>query len=274
MAILTIGVSSRALFHIEDGNAVFEEHGQTAFDEYMRSKEDVPLRPGAAFSLVRKLLDLNSQSTVVTAVRDRVEVVMLSRNSPDAGLRIMNSIRHYRLPIERAVFSSGGNRFKYAKHFGAQLFLSANSPDVANALEKGMAAATIMPKAQAGCFGSDPVVRIAFDGDAVLFSDEADKMFRRLGMDEYRTHEEAQAHVPLGPGPMKGLLEALTKLQQDLGEGDPRLRIALVTARGMPAHARPLKTLRSWGLRVDDAVFAGGAAKRPPPDRVWGGHLL
>lgn len=258
-SVLTIAVSSRALFHLEDGNKIFETEGQDAFDAYMRTKEEVPLRPGAAFPLIKKLLGLNTAKG--SFQRDRVEVILLSRNSPDAGLRILNSVHHYGLDIERAVFSAGTDRFRYAKEMGAHLFLSANSPDVANALAQGLAAATLMPKeCHHDC--DDDVVRIAFDGDAVLFSDEADKTYRSQGLAAFRSSEVEQADVPLGAGPLKSFVLELTALQKKLA-GDPRLRLALVTARGIPAHARPLKTLRSWGLRVDEAVFAGGLNKGP-----------
>jgi 5'-nucleotidase len=259
MSVLTIAVSSRALFHLEDGNEIFEKEGQAAFDTYMRSKEDVPLRPGAAFPLIRKLLNLNAERG--SFKRDKVEVVLLSRNSPDAGLRIMNSVSHYGLDIERAVFSAGTDRFRYAKELGAHLFLSANPPDVAKALAQGIAAASLLPK-ERDQTSADDIVRIAFDGDAVLFSDEADETYRRHGLTAFRNSEVAQENVPLGAGPLKNFFGELKALQVKLGN-DGRLRLALVTARGMPAHARPLKTLRSWGLHIDEAVFAGGLPKGP-----------
>lgn len=261
MTVLTIAVSSRTLFHIEDGNTVFETQGQAAFDEYMRSKEDVPLRPGAAFPLVRKLLGLNASQGAFK--RDKVEVVLLSRNSPDAGLRVMNSIKHYGLDIERAVFSAGTDRFRYARALGADLFLSANATDVLSALNQGLAAATLIPRERQDGVGEvDQTVRIAFDGDSVLFGDEADECYRQEGLDEFRRSEVANANIPLGEGPLKRFLQALTQLQAKL-EGDDRLRVALVTARGMPAHERPIKTLRHWGLHVDEAVFAAGTSKGP-----------
>lgn len=258
--MLTIAVSSRALFNLEDGNDIFEKEGQDAFDKYMREKEDVPLRPGAAFQLVRKLLLLNSSRS--PKPRDRVEVVLLSRNSADASMRVMNSISHYGLDIERAVFCSGGDRFKFAKALGAHLFLSANPTDVKAAVEQGLAAATMLPK-ESDEEGESPVVRIALDGDSVLFSSEADDCYREKGLDEFRRVEVEKARIPLGPGPFKQFLEALHALQEQLPMTDARLEVALVTARGMPAHARVIHTLRHWGIRIDKCIFAGGLPKGP-----------
>ena len=261
---LTVAVSSRALFHIEDGHAVFEAQGQAEFDAYMRSRCDIPLRPGAAFHLVRKLLALNAGRGL--RVRNRVNVVLLSRNSPDAGVRIMNSVAHYGLDIETAVFGTGDNRFRYARAMGAHLFLSANSADVVRSIEAGVAAATLVPKEVCGGTeggdDGDSVVRIAFDGDSVLFSDESDEFFRKHGLAAFSRSEAESCDIPMGPGPLLGLLHALTQLQKapDVGE---RVQVALVTARSIPAHARPINTIHGWGLRLDAAVFAGGMAKGP-----------
>ena len=257
--MLTIAVSSRSLFHIEDGHDIFATKGQEAFDAYMREKEDIPLRPGPAFPIVRKLLALNSGTGLN---RDRVDVVMLSRNSPDAGMRVMNSIQHYGLDIERAVFCSGTDRFRYAKEFGAHLFLSANPTDVRTAIEHGIAAATMLPVEQAD-EEDNLELRIAFDGDAVLFSAEADECYRAHGLETFRRTEVEKANVPLGDGPMKTFLKALQEVQGQFPQGKAPLKIALVTARGMPSHARVIHTLRSWGLYVDEAIFAGGLPKGP-----------
>lgn len=259
MALLTIAVSSRALFHIEDGNKIFEEQGKEAFDAYMREKENTPLRPGVAFNIVKKLLRLNTTS--FPEPPDRVNVVLLSRNSPEAGLRVMNSIAHYKLEIERAAFSQGRDRFRYAKALGAHLFLSANPGDVKLALENGLAAATMVPKETDENF-DEQALNIAFDGDSVLFSDEADDVYRAHGLVAFRNSETQNADNPLGDGPFRHLIEALHKLQKECAQAQA-IRIALVTARGMPAHSRPIKTLRSWGIEVDEMIFAGGADKGP-----------
>jgi 5'-nucleotidase len=202
--MLTIAVSSRSLFHIEDGNHIFETQGQEAFDAYMREKENIPLRPGAAFHLVQKLLALNSLRD--PSLPKGVEVVMLSRNSPDAGMRAMNSVAHYGLDIERAVFCRGADRFRYAKALGAHLFLSANAKDVKSAVDEGIAAATLVPSEGAETLSNNEV-RVAFDGDSVLFSAEADECYRRDGLDAFRQHEVEKAGIPLGPGPFKSLLQ-------------------------------------------------------------------
>lgn len=258
--MLRIAVSSRSLFHIEDGNAVFEQEGQEAFNEYMRAKEHVPLRPGAAFHLVRKLLAINKMEVAKSG--QLVDVVLLSRNSPDAGMRVLNSIAHYGLDIERAVFSQGGDRFRYAQALGAHLFLSASPRDVKSAIAHGLAAATMLPVEREEA-ETDDHVRIAFDGDSVLFSSEADECYRERGLDEFRRTELANANVPLGAGPFKGFLQALHNLQLAFPAEQAPVKVALVTARGMPSHGRPLHTLRHWGVRVDEAIFAGGLPKGP-----------
>ena len=259
--ILTVAVSSRALFHIEDGHEVFERQGQSHFDAYMRARADVPLTPGSAFSLVRKLLALNSTRGVFG--RDRVNVVLLSRNSPDAGVRIMNSIQHHGLDIESAVFGAGERRFKFAKAMGAHLFLSANDADVIRSIESGTAAATLVPKdTQDSADDVDNIVRIAFDGDSCLFSDESDEYCREHGLAAFVRSESESRDIPMGPGPLKGLLQALIELQASPDIGD-RVRIAMVTARSIPAHARPINTIHHWGLRLDEAVFAAGLPKGP-----------
>lgn len=256
--MLTIAVSSRSLFHLEDGNDVFTSQGQDAFNAYMRDKENVPLRPGVAFPLVRKLLSLNTPGVA----RDRVDVVLLSRNSPDAGMRVMNSIAHYKLDIERAVFCQGDDRFRYAKGLGAHLFLSASPGDVRTAIEHGIAAATMLPK-ETTDDTEDMTVRIAFDGDSVLFSSEADECYRMNGLDAFRQSEAANALVPLGEGPFKNFLAALYEVQQQFPIGGSPLKVALVTARGMPSHARVIHTLRHWGIHIHEAIFAGGLPKGP-----------
>lgn len=258
--MLKIAVSSRSLFQLEDGNKIFMEQGQTAFNAYMRSSENKPLRKGVAFSLVRKLLSLNNFSK---SEEKLVEVVMLSRNSPDAGMRVMNSIKHYGLDIERAVFSQGADRFKYAKAFGAQLFLSTTPEDVKNAIDKGLAAATLLPALTEEDDESDSSVRIAFDGDAVLFSAEADEIYRAHGLEAFRNSEVTNAAVPLGAGPFKEFLTALHDLQQYLPKENSPLRLGLITARGMPAHSRVLLTLRAWNIHMDEAAFAAGFPKGP-----------
>lgn len=258
--MLTVAVSSRSLFSIEDGHKVFVEEGPDAFDAYMREKEAVPLRRGVAFSLVQKLLALNEDSGASES--PRVEVVLLSRNAPEAGLRVMNSVQHYGLNIRRAVFTQGTDRFRYARAMGAHLFLSASAEDVQAAIDNGVAAATMMPHLE-GNNGRSGFVKIAFDGDSVLFGDEADAEYQKNGLAGFRQSELANAKVPLGDGPFKAFLKALAELQASYPKGKAPVKLALVTARGMPSHERVFTTLRSWGLSVDEAVFGDGRAKGP-----------
>jgi 5''-nucleotidase. len=259
--VLTVAISSRALFDLEDSHALFEREGIEAYAEYQRQHEDVVLEPGIAFPLVRKLLALNGNAPPEAP---RVEVILLSRNSADTGLRIFNSIQHYGLGISRAVFTSGEPTWPYIRPFGAHLFLSANPESVRRALENGVAAATILPdRAPPGGKSSDQI-RIAFDGDAVIFDDEGERVSREGGIEAFHRHELERARQPLSGGPFRGFLKALHDLQAayPAGETSP-IRTALVTARSAPAHERVIRTLREWDVRLDEALFLGGRPKGP-----------
>ena len=258
-APLVVAITARALFHMEDSHALFEREGIQAFAEFQRQREDDVLPPGIAFPLVRKLLALNHGTSVDAP---RVEVILLSRNSSDTGLRVFNSIQHHGLDIRRATFTAGAPVWPYIKPFGAQLFLSANPESVRAALAAGVAAATILPER-----ASEPrqrQLRIAFDGDAVIFGDESERVSREQGLEAFGQHERARAHEALSGGPFRGFLSALHTLQAAFpaGAGSP-IRTALVTARSAPAHERVIRTLREWDVRLDEALFLGGRDKGP-----------
>ncbi|HEX7801243.1 MAG TPA: 5'-nucleotidase [Pseudoxanthomonas sp.] len=257
--LLTVAVTSRALFDLEESHALFESQGVEAYSDFQRMHEDDVLAPGMAYSVVRKLLALNEGAPADTP---RVEVILLSRNSADTGLRIFNSIQHHKLGIVRATFTSGEPTWPYAKPFGADLFLSANPESVRRSLEHGIAAATILP-AKALQQRSDQL-RIAFDGDAVIFGDESERVSREQGVEAFGRHERDRAKEPLSGGPFKSFLSALHDLQAAFPPGkDAPIRTALVTARSAPAHERVIRTLREWGVRLDEALFLGGRHKGP-----------
>ncbi|SDQ29252.1 5'-nucleotidase [Pseudoxanthomonas sp. CF125] len=257
--LLTVAVTSRALFDLEESHALFESEGVEAYSDFQRTHEDDVLAPGMAYSVVRKLLALNEGAPADTP---RVEVILLSRNSADTGLRIFNSIQHHKLGIVRATFTSGEPTWPYAKPFGADLFLSANPESVRRSLEHGIAAATILP-AKALQQRSDQL-RIAFDGDAVIFGDESERVSREQGVEAFGRHERDRAKEPLSGGPFKSFLSALHDLQAAFPPGkDAPIRTALVTARSAPAHERVIRTLREWGVRLDEALFLGGRHKGP-----------
>ena len=256
---LVIAITARALFDMEDGHLLFEREGVEAFSAYQRSREDEPISPGMAFPLVRKLLALNSGAP---SDAPRVEVILLSRNSADTGLRIFNSIQHHGLDIRRATFTSGAPVWPYIRPFGAQLFLSANPESVRRALEAGIGAATILPTGAAESLHDQ--LRIAFDGDAVVFGDESERVSREQGIEAFGIHERERAREPLSGGPFRGFLQALHDLQEAFPAGDAApIRTALVTARSAPAHERVIRTLREWGVRLDEALFLGGRDKGP-----------
>jgi 5'-nucleotidase len=260
---LVVAISSRALFDLEDSNRVFEQEGVEAYYRYQLLHEDEVLTPGIAFILVKKLLALNAMAPA----RSRVEVILLSRNTADTGLRIMHSIGHHKLDIIRAVFTGGENTYPYVPAFDAHLFLSANPEDVRKALEAGHAAATILPSKLEQNLGWNPAsgdeLRIAFDGDAVLFSDEAERIYQREGLDAFTASEVGAAREPLSGGPFKNFLSALHRIQSEHPPDRAPIRTALVTARSAPAHERVVRTLRAWNIRIDEALFLGGLDKGP-----------
>ncbi len=251
---LVVAISSRALFDFEQENEVFEQGDDRAYMDLQLSKLDEPAKPGVAFSLVKKLLAFNSDDI------KRVEVVILSRNDPVSGMRVFRSAQHYGLAVQRGTFTRGQPPWRYLKPLHANLFLSAHLSDVRAALEAGVPAAQVYPQSTHASSAHPNEVRIAFDGDAVLFSDEAERVFQEHGLSAFQQHEKDNANLPLSGGPFKPLLEALHRLQR---EGTPtmRLRTALVTARSAPAHERAIRTLMNWNIEVDEAMFLGGLAK-------------
>lgn len=253
---LVVALSSRALFDFEEENQLFEAQNDRAYMKLQLARLDVPARPGIAFPLVQKLLAFNQGDT------PRVEVVLLSRNDPVSGLRAFRSAAHHGLQLERGMFTRGRPPFGYLDALGAHLFLSMNGDDVRAALDAGFPAARVMPLSKPASGSKVDEVRIAFDGDAVLFSDEAEQIFQRDGLPAFTRHEVESVARPLPPGPFKPLLAALHALQQSAGVTLPiRLRTALVTARSAPAHERAIRTLMDWGLEVDEAMFLGGLDK-------------
>lgn len=252
---LVIAISSRALFDLGESHRVFQEQGVEAYREYQVAHEDEPLAPGQAFPLVRKLLRINQ----LLPGEPRVEVILLSRNSADTGLRIFNSIEHAGLPITRAAFCGGKSPYPYVGAFGAHLFLSTEGADVRLALDANVAAAAIIP-AKSGSSESDEL-RIAFDGDAVLFADDSERIYKQEGLASFARNEKATAHQPMRGGPFKPFLQALHSLQQEFSVEQCPLRTALVTARSAPAHERVVRTLRDWKIRIDESLFLGGLEK-------------
>jgi 5'-nucleotidase len=251
---LVVAISSRALFDFEEENRVFERDGEPAYIALQYARLDVPARAGVAFPLVKKLLAFNAPG------QQRVEVVILSKNDPVSGLRVFRSAARAGLSLERGVFTRGRSPYQYLEPLKANLFLSANESDVMGALEAKVPAARVYPEsAQAASRHADEV-RIAFDGDAVLFSDEAERVYQRDGLDAFTKHETLHALQPLPPGPFKPLLEALHQLQNEKNSS-VRIRTALVTARSAPAHERAVRTLMEWNIAVDEAMFLGGLDK-------------
>jgi len=252
---LVIAISSRVLFDLSESDRIFREEGLEAYSQHQIDHETEILQPGEAFPLVEKLLRINEK----LGGEPRVEVILLSRNSADTGLRVFNSIEHHRLNISRAAFCGGSTPYRYVSAFGCHLFLSTHAEDVRNALDHGVAAATLLPSSKVQREGDE--LRFAFDGDAVIFSDEAEKIFKSKGLEAFAMSEKASARQPLNAGPFKNFLAALQNLQAEFNPEECPIRTALVTARSAPAHERVVMTLRSWNIRIDESLFLGGLPK-------------
>lgn len=262
---LVIGVASSALFDLRESDAVFREQGEERYREYQREHLDDVLEPGVAFPFIRRLLDLNDLSD-----RERlVEVVILSRNDPETGMRVMRSVAHHGLDITRAIFMQGRAPYRFMEPLRMSLFLSANEDDVREAIDMGFAAGRVVGRAQPD--DGDTDLRIAFDFDGVLADDSAERVFQSEGLDGYQESESALAEVPLSRGPMADFLEKINRIQgieESKSLDDPsgyrrRVHVAVVTARSAPAHERAINSIGQWGLRVNDAFFLGGIDKGP-----------
>ena len=253
---LVVGISSRALFDLSESHEIFQNDGVEAYRKYQIKNEDQILVPGEAFNLVNKILKIND----FYENKDRVEVILLSRNTADTGLRIFNSIESHELNISRAVFCGGESPYKYVKAFGVDLFLSSSKDDVKMAIQNSVASARIISSKSKKLSKGDTLLRIDFDGDSVIFSDESEKIYAKEGLKAYLDNERKQKSI-LKAGPFKSFLVELNKLQSELSHVDCPIRTALVTARSAPSHKRVIKTLRNWGVRIDESLFLGGMKK-------------
>jgi 5'-nucleotidase len=251
---LVVAISSRALFNLEEENRIFEAGDDAGYMKLQLERLDVPAQPGIAYSLVRKLLRFNDDGV------QRVEVVILSRNDPVSGMRVFRSGVANGISLQRGVFTQGRPPFGYLRPLRAHLFLSVNAEDVREALNAGFPAARVLVESVHASDAYPNEVRIAFDGDAVLFSDEAERVYQAEGLDAFQLHESSKAQLPLPVGPFKPLLAALHRLQL-ASNPSMRIRTALVTARSAPAHERAIRTLMNWNIKVDEAMFLGGLPK-------------
>ncbi len=258
---LVIGVSSRALFDLTKENEIFENEGLEAYCRYQLEHENDILKPGTGFALINSMLGINQ----IDNNTRRIEVVIVSRNSADTSLRISNSIDHYNLDVTRAVFTGGEPVAKYLDAFDVDLFLSATEEDVQAAVRSNVASGLIYDSPSADPQYQLEQIRIAFDGDAVLFSEESELIYQQQGLEAFIEHEKTNAKKPLPEGPFAKLLKTLSYLQFDLESNDkqevPPIRTALVTARNSPAHERVIRTLRTWNVRIDETFFLGGVSK-------------
>lgn len=268
--ILVVGVSSRALFDLEEENQIFEEKGIEGYRKFQLKNENEPLNPGTAFYLVKSLLELNNQ-----AKKRIVEVIVMSRNSPETGVRMLNSIKKHNLDITRVALSGGEPLSPYIEAFDVDLFLSKDETDVQKVIDSKASAAALIYAPPKDFNSQDSRVKIAFDADAVLFSDESEARYKNEGMEAFHKYESEHEDDPLNEGPFAKLLIKLSKIQEHFPtsiELSP-LRIAIVTARNAPSHMRVIKTLREWGVYVDEVYFLGGVSK----DKVlkaFGAHIF
>ncbi len=268
---LVVGVSSRALFDLSDENEIFESNGVEAYCRYQVEHEDEILKPGPGFPLVQALLNLNH----LPGRENCVEVIIMSRNSPDTSLRVFNAIKHYGLQITRAVLASGASLAPYLEAFKTDLFLSAYEDDVQSAIDSNIAAGIICTDGihTYDCEHQIKQIRIAFDGDAVLFSDESERIFKEQGLEAFEENERKNADSPLQAGPFARFLKILSELQGAYAVEEAPIRTALVTSRCAPAHERVIRTLRAWNVRIDEAFFLGGIQKTDVL-KAFGAHIF
>lgn len=257
---LVIGISTRALFDLEEEHAVFENEGVLAYSKLQRERENVALKPGAAFEVARRLMALNPSDG-----SKLVEIIVLSKNSPDLSLRAFNSFKHYGLPITRGSFTSGRSLAPFVPAWGVDLFLSNDAPDVRAAIAGRTAAARLACAPTQLPDGPSNEVRFAFDGDAVIFSEESDEIYKKYGLERFLQHETKNARVPMNRGPFGNFLVKLSRIRELYmrPDGISRVRIAIVTARNAPSHERVVNTLRAWGTPADEAHFVGAHEKGP-----------
>jgi 5'-nucleotidase len=262
---LVVGISSRALFDLAEANEVFERDGLSAYRAYQREHEREALGPGSAYPLVKGLLSVNKQ-----AGEQLVEVIIVSRNDADSAMRVLRSVEAHGLDITRGVFRGGRDPWRLLPALSCDVFLSAEPSQVLKAQARGVPAALIMPGAR---LASDVAeVRIAFDGDAVLFDGESQRVYDRDGLDAFHDYETSHAEEPLSPGPFRPFLEGLARIQSRFAGSAP-IRTALVTSRGAPAHYRVINTLRHWGVAVDETYFLGGVDKAAVLE-AFGAHIF
>lgn len=267
---LVIGISSRALFNLEQENKIFEEQGLKAYEKYQIEHENDILQKGSAYHLVKAFLNLNKLQE-----QRLVEVIVMSRNSPDTSLRIFNSIEDYDLDITRAALTGGTPIAPYLHAFKTDLFLSAYGPDVQQAIDNNIAAGMILAgSAHVNSRAKVEQIKIAFDGDAVLFSSDSERIYQQQGMDAFAAHEKAKADIPLEEGPFANFLRTIAHIQAQFPDKESApIRTALVTSRNAPAHERAIKTLRKWDVRVDEAFFLGGVSKKEVLS-AFGAHIF
>lgn len=266
---LVVGVSSRALFDLEYENEIYEKEGLEKYSKFQVEHENDILRPGKAFPLIKALHNLNADGKNLT------EIIIMSKNSADTSMRIFNSISHYNLNISRAALVGGESISKYLGAFKTDLFLSANESDVQDAINSNVAAGIIYSSSEVHVNPTEDIkqIRIAFDGDAVIFSDESERIFKEKGLKAFAEHEQLNAKKPLPEGPFAKLLKTLSLIQDKFPKESVPIRTALVTARNAPAHERVIRTLEAWNVRIDEAFFLGGIEKSAVL-KAFGAHIF
>lgn len=266
---LVVGISSRALFDLEEENDIFEKSGLKAYSDYQLKHEDDVLKPGTAFPLIKALHKLNTEGQRLT------EIIVMSKNSSDTSLRVFNSIKHYGLDISRAALVGGASITPYLSAFRTDLFLSANEFDVQEAINANIAAGIICSPSDLPIDPDSDIeqIRIAFDGDAVIFSDASERIYQEKGLQAFAEYEYKNSQKPLPAGPFAKLLKTLSIIQQQFPDGPAPIRTALVTSRNAPAHERVIRTLRAWNVRIDEAFFLGGIEKSEVL-KAFGAHIF
>ncbi len=261
---LVIGLSSSALFDLEESDRIFRTEGEKAYRQYQLQNQEIPLKQGVAFHFIEKLLSLNT----IRVDDPPIEVILLSRNDPDTGLRVMNSISHYGIGITRALFLQGKSPHNYINALSVDLFLSANSTDVNQAITAGYPAGQVLKSMTNKYRYEDNELRVALDFDGVIADDESEAIYAKDGMEAFHSYEQEHVNEVHNQGPLAKFLQKLSdiaRLEREYAEENhsytPKLRISIVTARNAPSHKRVINTLRKWNVLVNEAFFLGGIDK-------------
>ncbi|XP_078256251.1 cytosolic 5'-nucleotidase 1A-like [Rhinoraja longicauda] len=271
---ITIAVSSRTLFNMAEERAIYETDGLESYVKFQQEHENEPLKKGLAFALMKALETVNSRLHELYPGTDEMfDVVLMTNNHAQVGVRLINSINHYGLSIERFCLTGGTSPISYLKAYHTNLYLSSDPVKVAKALSEGIAAATLCHLDKDAQL-SEQQLRVAFDGDSFVSQEPNEKSSKNYMLADSLCDYEPKPTPQMqqtgrggatepGKGLLVGFLEAIGKIQKKFYAKNQRMdcpiRVYLIIKKGGSAVGlKALKTIRSWGLDVDEAFILSG----------------